>query len=339
MLSATDCAPESHAGRGFMLAPEKRRPRGYGRRSLRVVSRWMVATPPLGSYARVKLALALPTRLAGISPSISLRSTSESPSSARSLSSLIELIDMHHLLSMSERKLPTGALRSERRPPSSSSVPCFDIDAPSNSRTLRSATSAGDGSKQETAPRARSSPQSGRRRSRRMAMLATVALRASSLSSSFCSPITCSRPKRCVPEFFSLPLRSTRPRSESSVATPFVLSAASSSYGSSFVPSRRIRSHASLYCCGMEQCISSDRMTGRSLVTKAHSAIASATWTNFSMVHSVCPCVTTGRKFPSQQSISRWRQPWRSWRRYASAEERPVSWSPTMYELCEHAHQ
>jgi len=87
-------------------------------------------------------------------------------------------------------------------------------------------------------------------------------------------------------------------------------------------------------CCFGLQCISRERMTGHGEVTKAHSAIAFATASNFSTVQRVPPCVTIGFSGgPSQQSISTCRQPCSSCRRYASAELRPVSWSPTMYEL------
>mmetsp|Transcript_64311 Transcript_64311/g.192086 ORF Transcript_64311/g.192086 Transcript_64311/m.192086 type:complete len:234 (-) Transcript_64311:73-774(-) len=96
---------------------------------------------------------------------------------------------------------------------------------------------------------------------------------------------------------------------------------------------------ASLFCCPGVQCISSDNSTGSFEVVKAQSAIAEATELNFSTVQRVCPCVTIGSAFPSQQSISRLLVACRSWRRNTAAELRPVSWSPTMYELCEHADQ
>ena len=74
--------------------------------------------------------------------------------------------------------------------------------------------------------------------------------------------------------------------------------------GSSLSPRCFTRYTAIWCCCGGEQCISSERMTGNSDVTNAHSLIALATASKSSVVQKVWPWVTIGPASPSQQSIS-----------------------------------
>eukprot|EP00966_Prymnesium_polylepis_P337001 7391847-Prymnesium_polylepis.8 len=56
---------------------------------------------------------------------------------------------------------------------------------------------------------------------------------------------------------------------------------------SNVLPKCLIMSPAKTRCCGMEQCISSDRITGSAVVTKAASPHALATSSNETMVQNV----------------------------------------------------
>ena len=89
----------------------------------------------------------------------------------------------------------------------------------------------------------------------------------------------------------------------------------------------------------MQQCISSERITGSSDVRKAHRSIASTTWWKKICDVIVRPCSTTGSPLsppgPSQQSISRQRQPLSSWTSYMRGSELERHWSPVRYELCD----
>jgi hypothetical protein len=81
-------------------------------------------------------------------------------------------------------------------------------------------------------------------------------------------------------------MRSVSSCGESNDARPV---ATSSSCRSSLSSMRLIIDLASSACCFGLQCISSDRITGSLEVTKAHSATASATSSNFSLEQKVWP--------------------------------------------------
>ena len=72
--------------------------------------------------------------------------------------------------------------------------------------------------------------------------------------------------------------------------------------------------------------------------TKAYLAIEMMTSLNLIAEVIVRPCFTSGSpSVPSQQSISRHRQPCCSCTSYIRVSELEANWSPTRYELCDDA--
>mmetsp|Transcript_46461 Transcript_46461/g.137270 ORF Transcript_46461/g.137270 Transcript_46461/m.137270 type:complete len:219 (-) Transcript_46461:1212-1868(-) len=140
---------------------------------------------------------------------------------------------------------------------------------------------------------------------------------------------------RCI-----LPLMRMRPRSAFGVSLSIEAASETSSGISSIDPKHERINAAHFFCCSLQQCISIEMLSGRSVTPNAVSEMALSTSTSLHFVQSVWPCVTSGSpSSPSQQSISTERHPCAMRRRYMAGVDVDASWSPSRNELCEHETQ